>query len=69
MLEHHLKKKLNLQENTNDTLQERIYPLKELVIMETSIENVHEEFYIIDIKNMAFNLPCVLIIRTYYCVT
>ena len=57
MEDDHLKK--NKHDNCVKYVQQqkklKNYTQKELVLMDTSIENVHDKFYITNTKNLAFN--------------
>ena len=45
----------------------KIYTIKELVMMETTISDFHASFYIPDIQNLALNLTHVRILVTNHC--
>ena len=45
----------------------KIYTIKELVMMETTISDIHTSFYIPDIQKLAFHLPHVRILGTNHC--
>ena len=54
------------QESSSDN-STKIYTRKELVMMETTIYDLHTSFYISDIQNLTFHLPHVSIIGTNHC--
>ena len=45
----------------------RLYTIKELVMMESSIVEFHQDFYIHAIYNFEYHLPYVRIIGTHHC--
>ena len=45
----------------------KIYTIKDLVMMETTISDFHTSFYIPAIQKLAFHLPHVRIIGTNHC--
>ena len=57
---------LYFQDQTNVT-PAKIYTIKELVIMETSIAYFHTSLYIPEIQKLAFHLPCVCILGNNNC--
>ena len=44
-----------------------IYELKDLVLLETYIKELHEKLYITEIKKLAFNFPHVRILGNHHC--
>ena len=45
----------------------KLYTGKDLVMMETSIADIHKSLYIPEIQNLAFHLPQVRILGNNYC--
>ena len=45
----------------------KLYTGKDLVMMETSIADIHTSLYIPEIQNLAFHLPQVRILGNNYC--
>ena len=45
----------------------KVYTQKELVLLETLISEFHSKYYIPEIKNLAFHLPPVGILRMNHC--
>ena len=56
------------QESSPDK-SKKIYTIKELVMMETTISDFHTSFYIPAIQKLAFHLPHVRILGTNHCGT
>ena len=46
----------------------KLYTIKELVVVETSIADFHTSVYIPEIENLAFHLPRVRVLGTRHCV-
>ena len=55
------------QQDTASGQSTTIYPRKELVIMETTISNLHTSFYIPEIQKLAFQIPHVQILGANHC--
>ena len=55
------------QESSSDN-STKIYTIKELVMMETTISGFYTSFYIPAIQKLEFHLPHGLILGTHHCV-
>ena len=53
--------------STDTIVAEKLYTRKELVIMESSIVEFNQDFYIPEIQKLAFHLPYVRILGMHHC--
>ena len=54
-------------QDTDTVTLTKLYTRKELVVMETYIDDLHNFFYISAIKKLVFQLPHICIIGTNHC--
>ena len=55
------------KQESSSYVSTKIYIIKELVMMETTISHFHTSFYITAIQKLAFQLPHVCILGTNHC--
>ena len=55
------------QQDTASVKSTKIYIIKELVMMETTISHFHTSFYIPEVQKLAFHIPHVQILGTNHC--
>ena len=55
------------QQDTASGQPTKIYTIKEIVMMETTISNFHTSFFIPEIHKLAFHIPHVQILGTKHC--